>query len=120
MPDEAPLEWVVEGEDELFLMANLHPDETGLPMTVFVSPKGEARHDARVKVSAVPGGRVVLRGAAVVAVRPAPHLVHGQLATEDLRRVSAWIMLNHDVIMDYWEERALTSELVARLRRLPD
>jgi len=41
--------------DALFEMANLFPRTTGLPMTIWVSPKGGARHDARVKVSMTPG-----------------------------------------------------------------
>ena len=32
-----------ENED-LHEMANLYPDSTGLPMTVWVSPRGNARH----------------------------------------------------------------------------
>jgi hypothetical protein len=35
--------------DELYEMANLYPAETGLPMTVWVSPRGRARHDVRVR-----------------------------------------------------------------------
>jgi hypothetical protein len=31
--------------DDLFEMANLFPRTTGLPMTVWVSPRGIARHD---------------------------------------------------------------------------
>jgi hypothetical protein len=30
--------------DELFEMANLFPRTTGLPMTVWVSPRGNTRH----------------------------------------------------------------------------
>ena len=37
----------VEAED-LFEMANLFPVTTGLPMTVWVSPRGNARHDVRI------------------------------------------------------------------------
>jgi hypothetical protein len=37
--------------DELFEMANLFPRTTGLPITVWVSPRGNARHDVRVKVN---------------------------------------------------------------------
>jgi len=37
--------------DELFEMANLYPRTTGLPMTVWVSPRGNARHDVRIKVN---------------------------------------------------------------------
>ena len=38
-------------------MANLYPRDTGLPMTVWVSPRGRARHDARVKVCLTPADR---------------------------------------------------------------
>jgi hypothetical protein len=33
--------------EDLFEMANLYPSTTGLPMTVSVSPRGNADHDVR-------------------------------------------------------------------------
>jgi hypothetical protein len=42
--------------DDLYEMANLFPGTTGLPMAVWVSPRGRARLDARVKDSLTPGG----------------------------------------------------------------
>ena len=96
MPDEAPLEWNVEGveEDDTYLMSNFYPRETGLPMTVWVNVKGGARHDVRVKVSPVHGQRIVLDDLIV-------------------------IKLNQEVIVDHWNGVADTSELVRRLQRLP-
>ena len=44
----APAEDVESDPRDLFEMANLYPDTTGLPMTVWVSPRGDARHDVRV------------------------------------------------------------------------
>jgi hypothetical protein len=41
--------------DELFEMANLFARTTGLPMTVWVSPRGNARHDVRVKANMTHG-----------------------------------------------------------------
>ena len=42
----------VPGEPEdLFEMANLYPSTTVLPMTVWVSPRGNAHHDVRVRVN---------------------------------------------------------------------
>ena len=41
---------VVETED-LYTMSNLSPRRTGLPFVVWISPKGGALHDVRVKVS---------------------------------------------------------------------
>ena len=143
MPDEAPLEWI-EAQDEEdgfhlsnlfprdtglpmtvwvgdpFLMANLYPKSTGLPMPVWVSERGGARHDGRLKVNMNPGARAV-RGdeIAVVAVRPQPRLMHGDLGRADLELVSRWITLNQDVIVDYWTGAADTADLVERLQRLP-
>ena len=61
-------------DDDLFLMANLRPDETGLPMVIWVSERGNARHDARVKVSQAHGSRIDPNNTASVAIRPV--LVH--------------------------------------------
>jgi hypothetical protein len=37
--------------EDLIELANLYPDTTGLPMTVWISPHGNARRDVRVKVN---------------------------------------------------------------------
>ena len=41
--------------DDLYLMANLPPRLTGLPMVVWLLERGRARHDARIKVSRTRG-----------------------------------------------------------------
>jgi hypothetical protein len=56
--------------DELFEIANLYPRTTGLPMTVWVGPRGNARHDVRVKVNMTHGNQMNVDNTAVVAVRP--------------------------------------------------
>jgi len=68
----------VESEAEApYEMANLTPRMTGLPMVVWVSHRGRARHDVRVKVQQTHGRRMALGNSVSVAVRPAPHLVAG-------------------------------------------
>src|SRR5437588_10367927 len=44
--------------DELFLMTNLFPATTGLPMVVWVGPSYGAPHDVRVKVMQAHGTRM--------------------------------------------------------------
>lgn len=61
-------------------MANLTPRMTGLPMVVWVSYRGRAHHDVRVKVQQAHGRRMSLSNTASLAVRPTPHLVAGQLS----------------------------------------
>jgi hypothetical protein len=106
-------------DDDPFSMANLPLHLTGLPMVVWASQRMRARHDVRVKVMQTHGPRMDPSDLAVVAVRPAPRLVTGHLSAADFRAVSDWIRLNQAVLIDYWEERIFTDELLARLRRLP-
>jgi hypothetical protein len=110
---------VSEANDELFLMTNLAPTSTGLPMVVWVGPRYSARHDVRIKVMQAHGNRMDPSNVAVVAVRPTPHVVAGHLSTDDLRLVSQWIALNEAAILDHWNELIDGVGLVQRLQRLP-
>ena len=56
--------------DELFEMANLFPRTTGLAMTVWVSPRGNARHDVRVKVNTVHGNQMNVARRSWPSARP--------------------------------------------------
>jgi hypothetical protein len=108
-----------EGEElDFFLMANLRPTSTGLPMVVWVSERGLARHDVRVKVSTVHGSRVQYANMATVAVRPAPRLVAGHLSAADLQAVSQWIRLNEAALIAYWDCQIDTAELIQHLQPL--
>jgi hypothetical protein len=105
--------------DELFEMANLFPRTTGLPMTVWVSPRGNARHDVRVKVHMTHGNQMNPANTAVVGVRPAPHLIAGQLAPDDQRAIFQWVSLNTDALVAYWDGQIDTIELGNRLEPVP-
>jgi hypothetical protein len=105
--------------DELYEMANLYPRTTGLPMTVWVGPRGNARHDVRIKVNTAHGNQMNIDNTAVVGVRPAPHIVAGRLSTTDQQTVSAWIALNAPVIIAYWDGIIDTAELIQTLKPLP-
>jgi hypothetical protein len=89
-------------------------------MTVWVSPRGRARHDARVKVCLIHGDRMDATNLAAVAIRPVPRIVSGQLMTRDFALVSSWIALNEAALIGYWDGTLSTIELAGRLRRLPD
>jgi hypothetical protein len=106
-------------EADLYEMANVYPNETGLPMTVWVSPRGHARHDVRVKVCRVHGARMTIDNTAVVAIRPTPRLVEGQLSPLDMNVVNDWLRLNEAALVDYWEGTIGTVELARRQRPQP-
>ena len=107
---------VLTDTDDLYLMANLPPRLTGLPMVIWLSERGRARHDARIKVSRTHGIRIDPAKTATVAVRPALRSVAGDLPTVDLLQVEQWIELNREVILDYWHGRIFTDELLQRIK----
>jgi len=103
--------------DDLYEMANLFPRTTGLRLTVWVSPRGRARHDARIKVS-LTQGRMDIGHTAVVGIRPSPRLIEGTLAPTDLEQVSRWITSNEAALMDFWNETIDSVELGGRLKKI--
>ncbi len=105
--------------DDLFEMANLFPRTTGLPMTVWVSPRGNARHDVRIKVNMAHGNQMSPANPAVVGVRPSPHLVAGSLSPDDERAVYAWIGLNSAALVVYWDGDIDAVQLAQVLKPLP-
>jgi hypothetical protein len=105
---------VTPDSEDIFHMTNLSPRMTGLPMSVGVSPRGNARHDVRVKVNMTHGRQMTIENTAVVAVRPAPPVVAGRLNADDRRVVYDWIRLNLDAITAYWNEELDTSEFIER------
>jgi hypothetical protein len=114
--EQAP--WSAAAEDDLYEMTNVYPRTSGLPMTVWISPRGRARHDARVKVCRVPGNRMVPEDTAVVAVRPRPALIEGDLDGEAFSAVARWIELNRDVLIEFWNGEMDGVELGQRVRRV--
>ena len=106
------------GDVDLFEIANLYPTTTGLPMTVWVSPRGNARHDVQIKVNMVHGNQMSIANTAVVAVRPVPRLVAGQLSPTDMQAVSDWVQLNEAPLVSYWDGTIDTATLIGRLQRV--
>src|SRR6266446_8655110 len=83
-----PQQSEAEGQ-ALFEMANLRPERTGLPFVVFISQKGGARHDVRVKVARAT--RVRPSEMVTVAVRPSIRVIKGELSAHDLDQLIQWI-----------------------------
>ncbi len=113
-----PPEAIGEDEADGFAMTNLPPRRTGLPFVVFVSQRGGARHDVRVKICETPEYRPEL--AVSVALRPDVRVVSGALSAAALDALSRWIALNREALIDYWDGRIeYTEDLLALLKPLP-
>jgi hypothetical protein len=108
---------IIEDLDEdLYLMANVHPKRTGLPFSVYISEK-QGRHDVRVKVAVGPKATPFV---ASVAVRPTIEIADGDLSSKDFELVRQWIELNRDVIIGYWDRTIEdTADAINALKPLP-
>ena len=102
-------------EDELWRMANLSSKKTGLPFIVWISSGQGVRHAARVKVaremSDLPDNMTTVSIASPATIHDGP-----PLAAADLRKLEDWINLNREALLDYWNCKLATDEVMERLR----
>lgn len=100
-------------------LAPLYPDETGLPMTLWVGLHGRTRHDVRAIANGVRGARTTIANPVTVAVLPTPRLIRGYLPLVHQQVVFAWVARNAEALADYWTGAIGLVGLGKRLRALP-
>ena len=101
-------------------MASFRKNTTGVDHTIFISPKGNAQHGCRIKVAIDPPDTLNPRRRGI-SVQVADYQVIGdtkRVSLGLLDQVRRFIDLNRDVLLEYWEYRISTGELVDRLRKI--
>lgn len=104
--------------DDLEETVSYRKNVTGVDHTIFISPKGYARHAARVKVAINPPHSIDPRTAVATVLIADGELIIGQLPRRVLEQVQAFILRNRQALLDYWEYRIDTDELRSRLKRI--
>jgi hypothetical protein len=120
----APKEAIVEladalAEEELLEeMVTYRKNVTGIAHTIFISPKGNTRHAARVKIAINPPDSVDPRAEnASIAIADGA-VMAGEVPLGLLDQVRRFIALNRDVLLEYWDYKIDTDELRRRLRSI--
>ena len=99
----------------LFEMANLRPERTGLPFVVFISQRGGARHDVRVKVAR--NAKVRPAEMVTVALRPRVRVVRGALDPGELAALTRWVDRNREALVAYRDgDIEYTEDVLAALK----
>ena len=100
-------------------MVNLRPERTGQPFVVFISQRGGAQHDMRVR--AATGPRLDSAVDVSAALWPQPRVIPpGRMTRDDFAKLMSWIELNGQAVVDYWNgDIAYTEDVLAALRKLP-
>ena len=101
--------------EEHWRLASLGAGKTGLPFIVWISSGQGVRHAARVKVaremSDLPDNMTTVSIASPATIHDGP-----PLAASDLRKLEDWINLNREALLDYWNCKLATDEVMERLR----
>jgi hypothetical protein len=101
-----------------FEMANLGAKRTGLDFVVWISNKGGARHDVRVKVSRKPNEEPQ----ASFAIRSGCRHEAGDdrwMTAEQKNALEKWVDLNRAVLIEFWDSQDWDhQDATERLRRL--
>lgn len=102
--------------DELQEMVSYRKNVTGIAHTIFISPRGNAQHAARVKVAIDPPDSLDPRSE-IASVSITGDVVVGTIDPHLLQQVRRFIDRNRRVLIDYWNYAIDTDELRQRLRR---
>ncbi len=106
-------------EEDLFLMANLFQEDTGLPMIIWVSERGHTQHGPRIKVSKSHSAKVDIYNTVSVSITNKPEIVAGEgLSNRDLKLITDYILLNKETLLAYWNNEISTLTLARKLIRL--
>ena len=97
-------------------MANLRPKNTGLPMVIWVSERGRARHAPRIKVSLRHGPKIDIEQTVSVTIEDSPKVIGGELGSDDYDAVRSYIARNIPVLLAYWNGELDTLELLDQLK----
>ena len=103
---------------DLYEMANLDGRDTGLKYSVFVSPRGGAKHECRVKVSNI-RGKNANQDCFVISLKDL-EVCEGicKLNSDDLEAVKWWIHLNRFPILDLWKGKIGLIEFAKQIKPL--
>lgn len=95
-------------------MAAVGPRKTGLSFVVWISPKGYAKHSARVKVSDSP--KLIKPLSISVGINEPMELYEGDLSAHKLSKLREWITLNRPALLKYWDAETFTEDVMDELR----
>lgn len=105
-------------EEELENMASLDSEDTGVENVIFVSPKGRARHAARIKIAINPSGSFSPAAESASMAMHDYSTVGAPVPPPIAAQAKRFIDANRAVLMDYWDEKIGTKEMIARLKKI--
>jgi hypothetical protein len=129
VPQLEPGEALVDISDELAErelagdMVNYKKKTTGVDNTVFISQKGYTRHGPRIKIAIEPPDSISVTSKTVSVAIDTGKVVAGnkeKVSAALQKQVLKFVVLNRDVLLDYWNAKISTEELQEKLKAVPE
>jgi hypothetical protein len=91
---------LLDTDDDLQEMVSYRKNVTGVAHTVFISPKGNARHAPRIKIAIDPPNSLDPRSE-TASIGLDGHVMAGDVEPELLRQAQRFVALNRQVLSEY-------------------
>lgn len=104
---------LAEADKEVEDMVSLRSEKTGVDNTVFISTKGYAQHAPCIKIAVDPPDTF---NASSKSASMAIHDYGEYVAPHIVEQAKRFIDRNREALLDYWECRIDTAQLIERLR----
>lgn len=107
-------------EDYMIEMSNLRPNETGLPMVIWVQPNtGRLKHGPRIKVQTAHGHKASSdKFASVGFSRDGEVQNFGGLTHSDFELVKQFIAINLDLLINLWDDEISPMEFASQMKKV--
>jgi uncharacterized protein with WD repeat len=107
---------LAEADEEAQDMVSLRSEKTGVDNTIFISTKGYAQHAPRIKIAVDPPDTFnATSKSASMAIHD--HSISGAyVAPHVAAQAKDFIDRNREALLDYWDCKIDTAQLIERLR----
>lgn len=115
----------IENKIDILLceMANLFPENTGLPVVVWVQEKSSDKIEKnkyklpRIKVMTKKGKANIFQSVSV-SIEDNPKVLNGKLSSTIFNSAKKWILLNKSSLLKHWNQEIDTVGLIHKLKKL--
>jgi hypothetical protein len=85
-------------------MANIRPNKTGLPMVIWIKPKTTEKHGPRIKVQISHGDKIKINNWVSISIEDSPQLFGSGLSIDDFNLIVKFIKNNKDNLLKVWND----------------
>lgn len=105
---------------DYFTLVNVSCQITGLPMSVWISPKNERTDVPKLRVSQDYGNSKLVGGWFTVTIEDNPKIIGntGSIRFKDFMLIEAFIAKNRKVLEDYWNQKGRMVHITALFESL--